>query len=292
MNANTMYLGSVGTIHHNVAPVDLLSNAVDHVEFVKPAFQDYTVVAEVAKKSVMEQLAEEYRAFKQFEESTTTSSNQKLYQVLAKCFAYYKAMNDGGDEGKKLKDELGTFTNVNGIKFGNKTKPLSKIVRCVVGAADTRKINAYCTVITYAEAKGCMPEDLVAFITANGGVQNVRTKKYAENKAKLNKPSRTEMLQVATTNIELQQLAVINNADIYNAIPTGRETVQVVLIATPMPDGTFVVNAAVSEVGVVNAALKSFYKNSPQLHSANAAPEPKPASATELIHALTNVQAV
>ena len=170
--------------------------------------------------------------------------------------------------------------------------PRQKSQKLTLNKHNTRKINAYCTVINYAEAKGCEPEDLVAFITENGGVQNVRTKKYAENKAKLNKPSRTEMLQVATTNIELQQLAVINNADIYNAIPTGRDTVQVVLIATPMPDGTFVVNAAVSAVGVVNAALKSFYKNSLQLHSANAAPEPKPASATELIHALTNVQAV
>ena len=291
MNANNMYLGSVGTKLHG-ASVGLLSNAVNYVELLEQTIPDQNIVAEVTKKSVMELLAEEYRTFKQFEESTTTSSNQKLYQVLAKCFAYYKAMNDGSDEGEKLKDELATFTDLNGIKFGKKTKALSKVVRCAIGDADNRKINAYCTVIGYAEAKGCAPEDLVAFITANGGVQKVRQQKFAENTSKVNKPTRTQMLQVATTNIELQQLAVINNADIYSAIPTGRDTVQIVFIATPMPDGTFVINAAVSEAVAVNAALQCFYKNAVQLHSSNADSEPKPASTAEMIHALTNVNAV
>ena len=253
MNTNTTYLGSA-CMEYQDAPLGLLSNAVGHVEYVEATFKNYNDVAVVAKKSVMEELAEEYRALKQFEEITTTSSNQKLYQVLAKCFAYYKVMNEGSGEGKKLKADLATFVGANGIKFGKKTQSLSKVVRCAIGFADKRKINAYCTVIGYAEAKGCKPDDLVAFITANGGVQNVRIKKYAENTTKLNKPSRTEMLRVATTNIELQKLAVINNPDIYKAIPISRDTVQIVLIATPMPDGTLVINAGVSEVGVVNAA--------------------------------------
>lgn len=235
--------------------------------------QSQLLVNEVATSSDEENQPEltiaavvrEYKSFTEFENGAETKTNQMLYGLLAKCFTIYRVMSRKDTfEGQKLRAEMEAYSGANGIDIGGeKTKLLTKVLRCVFVNSEKHKYGAYYTVIDYAEKQGCTPEKLVEFINKCGGIQAMRKlsfKASAEHSNKSPKPTRDAIINNARSVTASTQLAVIKGLEIPQAISKDKQGDQLVLIATLLPDGTLAINAAVGDVTAVDAALFAYGK--------------------------------
>ncbi len=191
-------------------------------------------------------------ARKQWQQNAYTTSNNELYKLLADCYANYLAMCVDNAKAKELREQLDAYVATNKLVFKKGTHNLVKIVKCVFGDTDKRRISTYGIVLRTALAQGLKAKDIAAFIKDNGGVQEI---KLARNGA-LTTKAKAEAVQ---TFLAKKVLAEVASAKIAELIDVSKVGQHVVFVATQKANGKFVINAVTNGVGAVNTALAACY---------------------------------
>ena len=94
---------------------------------------------------------------------------EKLYQLLQKCYETYLKM-----KGKnKLIKVLDLVLAKKNVKIQSNTPTAGKLVRVVFNFSDRRKVSKYAKVMRWAEKKKILATELAAKIKSKGGIEAV-----------------------------------------------------------------------------------------------------------------------
>ena len=185
-------------------------------------------------------------------EGAFKTSNDLLYSLLAKCYEKYEQMCADSEVGKKLRDDLNNYIFLHSIGVNKKSHTLIKIVKCVFGA-NKRRVSAYSLVLRAALDKGIKSSELVEFINANGGVEEIR---LAKNGNALTVTQKAEKAKVA---VKAEVLAEFESESIAKQLDAANIGEQIVFVASQLANGKFVVNAVSNSTTAVNAVLAAYY---------------------------------
>lgn len=191
-------------------------------------------------------------------------ANVQLYGLFKKAYELYLELTNAQDPdlGTK-KNALKDYMNLKGL--GNYwDKPLTqRIIRCVFGNRDRRRISTYHTVLRYIVAKNWSPAEVVAGITAAGGVQEISLGNPAGYVSPKNRAA------TASAAVSNTSLATISGEKIAQHIDADKHGEKVAAVLTQNADGTFTINCIVSSNTAVNATLAAYYsKNKAALKGA------------------------
>ena len=190
-----------------------------------------------------------------WETNELAASNRRLYSILVQAYTYYLVMKkDEKDEVRKQHTAaLEQFITERGYVFTPSSHDMTRVVKCVFGV-DRRRVSAYSIALREALRQEIVAADLVEFLEANGGVEQIRmggTKPLSATKrAALVKDS---VLDSQLGIVKFDPLAIGADADWTDK--------QVVIIATYLPTGELQANAVVKHEGAVNAALAAYHSN-------------------------------
>ncbi len=115
---------------------------------------------------------------KAWEADAHRTSNQQLYAILAKCYAFYDAMRQAADAGKMYRNQLRAFIAEHNLRFTKTSHGITKVLKCVfydgTNSIDRRRISTYSLALRSALSQSIKANALVSFIEASGGVQEIR----------------------------------------------------------------------------------------------------------------------
>jgi len=186
-----------------------------------------------------------------FETTTLARTNQALYHLFAECLSLYRDLTEGEDL-KAKKMGLQDFINIKGYIF-RASAPLSqKVIRCVFGDKDRRRISTYHTVLRVAITEKWALTEVASKITERGGVQEISVRKA-------NAMSQKDKAMTAQTALLNQSVATIDSHALKSNRSSEFNEQQAVAILTQNQDGTFTVHCVVHSTTAVNAALSAYF---------------------------------
>jgi len=186
-----------------------------------------------------------------FESSSLDRSNQALYVLIAECLSLYRDLTEG-DKLKEKRLGLQDFINFKGYTFKS-SSPLSlKVIRCIFGDKDRRRISTYHTVLRVAIAEKWALTDVATKITECGGVQEISVRKA-------NSLSPKDKAMTAQTALLDQSIALIDSDQLKKCQNIEFNEQQAVAVITQNKDGTFNVHGVVHSTTAVNAALVAYF---------------------------------
>jgi hypothetical protein len=199
----------------------------------------------------LKQLSNETTAW---EQGAYKTANEGLYVFIQGSLQLYIDLTNAKDENLMHKKQgLNDYLSINGMGDYT-TKPLpQKIIRCVFGNRDRRRISTYNVVLRRLIADEVLVENVPTHIASRGGVQEMSLGRKdgtltAKDKAtKVKDEVRAQVLG----NVKTAQTDLLVNPEKHG------ETFAAVL--TQNPDGSFTVNCIVDSKGAVNAALTAYY---------------------------------
>ena len=186
-----------------------------------------------------------------FENTQLARSNQALYSLISDCLSLYRDLTEGEDlKAKKL--GLQDFINLKGYVFKS-TSPLSlKVIRCVFGEKDRRRISTYHTVLRVAIAEKWSLTEVAAKIAERGGVQEISVRKA-------NSMSQKDKALTALSVLLNQSVASIDSQSLKSKHNCEFNEQQAAAVLTQNTDGTYSVHCVVHSSTAVNAALAAYF---------------------------------
>jgi len=186
-----------------------------------------------------------------FENTQLARTNQALYGLISECLSLYRDLT----EGEKLKEKklgLQDFINLKGYMF-KATSPLSlKIIRCIFGEKDRRRISTYHTVLRVAIVEKWSTSEVAAKISERGGVQEISVRKG-------NSISQKDKATAAQAALWNQSVATVTSEQLKRQHNSEFNEQQAVAVLTQNQDGTFSVHCVVHSTTAVNAALAAYF---------------------------------
>ena len=190
-----------------------------------------------------------------WESTVYATATDGLYGLLQKCYQLYIDLTNPADVNLKYKKQgLTDYLSMNGMS-AYIDKPLSqRIVRCVFGDRDRRRISTYNVALRVIIAEKWSVADVPAEIAARGGVQEMSSgRKPGELTAK-------QKAELVATKVQATALASVKTAGTDQYVNTEKMGEKFAAVLTQESDGTFTINCIVDSNAAVNAALTAFYK--------------------------------
>jgi hypothetical protein len=186
-----------------------------------------------------------------FENSQLARTNESLYGFIKESLSLYRDLTEGEDlKAKKL--GLHDYLNLKGYGFKS-TSPLSlKVIRCVFGDKDRRRISTYHTVLRVAIAEKWDLNEVATKISARGGVQEISVRKA-------NAMSQKDKALTAQSVLLNQSIASIDSQSLKSKHNSEFNEQQAVAVLTQNTDGTYSVHCVVHSSTAVNAALAAYF---------------------------------
>ena len=201
-----------------------------------------------------------------WESGAYANANAQLYGLFAEARQIHIELTNAQDPDLGAKKQaLKDYMNLKELS-SYWDKPLTqRIIRCVFGNRDRRRISTYHTVLRYIVAQNWSPNEVVAGITAAGGVQEISLGHPAGYVSPKHRAA------TASAAIGDLSLATISGEKLAQFIDADKHGEKVAAVLTQNPDGTFSVNCIVSSNTAVNATLAAYYgKNKAALNDAAA----------------------
>lgn len=205
-------------------------------------------------EGIRARLTQMSNANKAWEENAYKTANEGLYNLIQSCYALYKELTDGTDANLKHKKQgLNDYLSMNGMD-AYKEKPMpQKIIRCVFGDRDRRRISTYNAVLRKIIAKGWAVEEVPSQITACGGVQELSLDRKPGTLT-----AKEKAMQVKES-VQTIVLANVKNAETDKFSDPEKHHQTFAAVLTQNADGSYSINCIVDSKGAVNAALTAYY---------------------------------
>ncbi|MGV1016924.1 MAG: hypothetical protein ACOYBW_06040 [Fluviibacter phosphoraccumulans] len=202
-----------------------------------------------------------------WEDGAYANANAQLYGLFSEARQIHMELTNAQDPDLGAKKQaLKDYMNLKGLS-NYWDKPLTqRIIRSVFGDRDRRRISTYHTVLRYIVAQNWSPNEVVAGITAAGGVQEISLGHPAGYVSPKNRAA------AANAAVSEKALATVQGDKLAQHIDADKHGEKVAAVLTQNADGTFTVNCIVSSNTAVNATLAAYYsKNKAVLSDAAAA---------------------
>ena len=189
-----------------------------------------------------------------WQDTAYTTANAGLYLLMQKCFELYKELTDTTDANLKYKKQ-GLADHMSLKKLdAYQSKPLpQKIIRCVFGDRDRRRISTYNVVLRCMIAESWAVSDVPAKIAARGGVQEMS---LSRKPGSLTSKQKAEQVGAKVSE---QVLATVKSHATDKFINPEKVGEKFAAVLTQQADGSFSINCIVQSNGAVTAALTAFY---------------------------------
>jgi len=201
----------------------------------------------------MSRLQSMENATRNWEANELAASNKRKYSIMTEAYGYYMTMKTDTNKETRAKyaADLKEFIDQRNYVFSPTSHDMTRVVKCVFGM-DRRRVSAYSIALREALNQKVAPEDLVAFIEQNGGVEQIRLGGTKPLSAKVRAGKiKDEVVGAELGMIKLDARFVRADADWADK--------QVVIVATYLPTGEFQANAVIRHDSAVNAALAALY---------------------------------
>lgn len=234
----------------NAFVIDAVSANTTVAAAVQPQVtQPVAAVATITMRERIEALAVEREVW---ETSVYARSNEQLYALIQKCYGLYLELTTGADVGAK-KGSFRDYINTKGYVFKDSTPLTAKIIRCVFGDKDRRRLCNYHTVLRRAASAQWLLEEVPAKIAEFGGVQEISLGKPAGSLTPKQKAEQARQVVLSTVlaTAASDKLAAQNNPE-----KAGEPAVAVV---TQQADGTYTIHCVVHGDTLVNTALAGYF---------------------------------
>ena len=186
-----------------------------------------------------------------FETSTLARTNQALYDLIRECLSLYRDLTEGVDL-KAKKIGLQDFINFKGYNFRASAALSQKVIRCIFGDKDRRRISTYHTVLRVAIAEKWALTEVASKITERGGVQEISVRKA-------NAMSQKDKAMTAQSALLNQSVATIDSQALKSKHNIEFNEQQAVAVVTQNQDGTFNVHCVIHSTTAVNSALRAYF---------------------------------
>jgi hypothetical protein len=189
-----------------------------------------------------------------WESEAYANSNAILYGLLQKAYGLYLDLTNNADGNLKYRKQgLADYLSLNGLdSYKDKSLP-QKIVVCVFGKRDRRRLSTYQLVLRYIIAQDWVLSEVPIKIAEAGGVQEIS----------LGRPSGSlttkEKAALAGARVSQEILATVHSAELsrqFNPEATGE---QFAAVLTQEANGSFSVHCVVKSVTAVNSALAAYF---------------------------------
>ncbi len=189
-----------------------------------------------------------------WEATAYASANEGLYALMQRCYELYKELTNTADVNLKYKKQgLAEHLSANGMESYN-DKPLpQRIIRCVFGDRDRRRISTYNVVLRVIVAEQWAVADVPAGIAARGGVQEMS---LGRKPGELTAKQKAESVAVA---VQANVLAKVKTSQTDKFASNEKVGEKFAAVLTQEADGSFSINYIVSNKAAVTAALTAFY---------------------------------
>ena len=205
---------------------------------------------------------------KNWEAVELAASHKRLYSLLTDCYSYYLKMKTSAQESVRedLARGLQAFIDSRGYGTNSKTHDMNKVVMSVFGGNNRRRVSAYSSALRVALTAGPLndknrptpikAEILAEWITAQGGIEEVRSSSNKDNNSGLSAEERTEVAKAALSSKVLMSLQLD-----HSKFPLGVDDTDktVLLVATYRVTGNLDVCGVVKNEDAVSTALRCYY---------------------------------
>lgn len=212
--------------------------------------QSKTVASVMAIRERIEALAVEREVW---ETSVYARSNEMLYGLIQKCYELYQDLTKGSGDVGARKVGFNDYIHTKGYVFKPSTPLTGKIIRCVFGDKDRRRLSTYHTVLRVAVKNEWPVAEVPAKIAQFGGVQEISLGKvdgYLTPKQKAQQV-RHQVLGTVLATVSSEKISQQNNVE--------RIGEPAVALLTQNSDGSYKLHCIVHGDAVVNAALSSYF---------------------------------
>ncbi len=204
----------------------------------------------IAMRARIEALAQMREAW---EATEYARSNDALYRVIQNCYALYQDLTGGAGDIAARKMGFNDYFNSLGSTT-NPNAPLSaKIIRCIFGNKDRRRLSTYHTVLRVVIANKWALDEVPVKIAEFGGVQEMSLRKGGAALTPKNKAERARAALLDTT------LATVASDKLSRMGNPERIGEQAVAVVTQNEDGSYNVHCIVHSSSAVTAALASYF---------------------------------
>jgi len=216
-----------------------------------------------------------------WEGSIYKQSTDILYeQLLTPAYSKYVEMTKNDTNALIVRKELEDFININNLSFKASTHTLVKLVRCIFGDVDRRRVSTYGVTLRAAFAAKKDPKDLADFIRKNGGVQEIKL----SNKKAMSAKDKAEVLGKI---LDQEVLAEVHSEAIFKEVDAAAAGQRVVFVATQKANGNFTINLVTSSTTAVNHAIAACFASKQALLVKKAAEELQKTTDTNLKTAIS-----
>lgn len=196
-------------------------------------------------------------------------ANDGLYALLSQTLGIYenKFLEATDQERKDLRTELVAKLKAGGIKVQKNTTTLTMLVRFVFGS-DRKRAHGYAYVLKAAISHKKSAAELPAYISAQGGIEEIKRKMVQSEKAL----KRQADLAQATTDVKAE-IELANIKPLAKVKLAGLTGNYAILLAKPGVDGDAAIVGTLSDVedALYNALLKKMAKVKAAVNTENAA---------------------
>lgn len=182
------------------------------------------------------------------------NSNAILYSLMQKSYELYKELtNDADGNLKYRKQGLADYLALKGLAaYTDKPMP-ARIIRCVFGNKDRRRISTYTTVLKFIIKQGYAVADVPAKIAELGGVQEISLGRAG------NALTPKQKAQIAGEKVADASLGSINSEALSKLADAETLGDKFAAVLTQEADGSFSVNCMVRSSSAVNATLVAYF---------------------------------
>ena len=187
-----------------------------------------------------------------WEGNELAASNKRLYSILQSSYSYYLGWkkNPNKDSRKAIANDLEKFMKQRGYPTLSNSHDMNRVVKCVFGV-DRRRVSAYSIALREALRQEVSADDLIDFIEANGGVEQIRL----GGTKPLSIKNRAEQVKEEVLSADLGMISFDDK--VFAGDPDWTDK-QVVIVATYSSTGEFQANAVIRDDSAVNAALAAY----------------------------------
>lgn len=203
-------------------------------------------------KTRIRKLASEVR---EWEADMSARSHAFLYRMLQNCYGLYLELTDMNDPYVvDKKQALNGLLEEQGIK-NCAAKPLTyKIVRCVFGEMDRRRLSAYHRALNYIQRQQWELGELPGLIEQAGGLTKLADKTQPAGTAK------QKSGLFVWPESDAPALASVTSANLSSVFDADRVGEKFAAILTLQRDGTYTLHCVVPSPNAVAATLQAFNK--------------------------------
>ena len=186
-----------------------------------------------------------------WETTQLADSNGSLYQLLGDCKVLYSDLTSG-ENARVMKQGFNDYIRLKGYVFKSSSPLTLKVIQCVFGAKDRRRLSTYHTVLRVAIAENWKVEEVAQKINERGGIQEISLQRKDGLKPK-------EKAEIARDVLMSQCIATLSSDALKAKMNIEHIHENAVAVLTLNGDGTYSVHCVVKSKAALDTALAAYF---------------------------------